>query len=1075
MNHDPLQPDSDGVPPSDRGNLAAGSSPPPSVMGNGADASDHGAPSSLSEEELIGAYLDGELSGQELAQAEKLLADKPASRQLLEELKGIRQTLRQALRYRLAPDFHERVTLAALRAKEAAREGSDAQESSLGDTLPLRIVSEESTLVDSRGVEAISAGGVARSSDRSPTVAQRFGRRFAYAALAVAAAWAIIWLDPSRAPNAGDPKLASNPDRPQPRLESTDDKLADSKTANSHFADSHLEDRAGGDLADRKGKIAVSDRKEASPSNRDGNGGERFRLELDTRDASRPDSADRAYSEHSDETDLHLGMGKAGTLAADDTLEDKPGGGESLSAGAGISPSQTRVLAAQESEWKESLGVALKLEQDDPDFSMAQEAGAESQLGRLPDRTLMVTYTVKQKSASAEIVEESLRGIGFRVVEEQEGKRSLSRFRLFNDDRTPNADYFAQLQKVSSIASMSATQPGAPGGLGSGMGGAGGGGVGASPETEVEGVPEGAGAAAPEIASNSPDSLGSDEIKANFDAGKPGDSESDSPQSFAPLPAAPRESEPASEPAAEIDSEPRSIGKEPADKDDETDKRFFHGLDVGKEKAAASLDPRDGADAEVANQDTNSLDAEHDLLAEKAQAAEEANLSKGDAKIEDQHEGLSMRQVSIPDDPNARVFVLEGTAEQLDAALAELDALAGADDQVRIDANEADRQGQAWRLRYERGVGAEGDPAGGPRGVPGAKAADGLVEGGFAEGDASHQDFIAGREPSDAVAKSSLTKDDVSKKALVNGILEGEESLPRRGALGDTQEESAKTPSRTTADDTENEVDSASRSRSSKNGRRVRGVESGDLSETDADPNPGDSAANRESNGDGAQVEDKAGEHYKNDEESSTPSAPPGPEEEGAEKLSLKRTERDKDRAPEANGAPEPYETTEPDSANAAAEFAEEPVSERKADLASDSDADRDEKLNRTGGDANKNYVDGASDPGSVGDEIERGRETSSSKGEPRSVDQRNSASGRPANSRGGREATGELEKAMNRPSRASGTAAPRYRAILVIRSNLPVTAGDAAESSGSPPTDSPDSESLKWLPGEVPSEPAPP
>ena len=60
-------------------------------------------------DELISAYLDGELDTQQRAQVEQLLDSDPRHQQLLEELRTLRETLQSLPRRRLGPDFPERV------------------------------------------------------------------------------------------------------------------------------------------------------------------------------------------------------------------------------------------------------------------------------------------------------------------------------------------------------------------------------------------------------------------------------------------------------------------------------------------------------------------------------------------------------------------------------------------------------------------------------------------------------------------------------------------------------------------------------------------------------------------------------------------------------------------------------------------------------------------------------------------------------------------------------------------------------------------------------------------------------
>jgi len=61
------------------------------------------------DDELISAYLDGELSGEELLRAERMLEERPECRQLVEELRAIGGGLRGLPRHKLDDDFADRV------------------------------------------------------------------------------------------------------------------------------------------------------------------------------------------------------------------------------------------------------------------------------------------------------------------------------------------------------------------------------------------------------------------------------------------------------------------------------------------------------------------------------------------------------------------------------------------------------------------------------------------------------------------------------------------------------------------------------------------------------------------------------------------------------------------------------------------------------------------------------------------------------------------------------------------------------------------------------------------------------
>ena len=65
--------------------------------------------------ELISASVDGELSGEEQARVERLLATSPEHQQLLDELRALRENLQSLPRYRLGDDFSRRLLRRARR------------------------------------------------------------------------------------------------------------------------------------------------------------------------------------------------------------------------------------------------------------------------------------------------------------------------------------------------------------------------------------------------------------------------------------------------------------------------------------------------------------------------------------------------------------------------------------------------------------------------------------------------------------------------------------------------------------------------------------------------------------------------------------------------------------------------------------------------------------------------------------------------------------------------------------------------------------------------------------------------
>jgi hypothetical protein len=74
-------------------------------------------------DELLSAYLDGQLAGEELALVEAELAASSHARQLLDELRSISREVRELPRHTAGPEFAERVVQAALAAKAAELNG----------------------------------------------------------------------------------------------------------------------------------------------------------------------------------------------------------------------------------------------------------------------------------------------------------------------------------------------------------------------------------------------------------------------------------------------------------------------------------------------------------------------------------------------------------------------------------------------------------------------------------------------------------------------------------------------------------------------------------------------------------------------------------------------------------------------------------------------------------------------------------------------------------------------------------------------------------------------------------------
>lgn len=147
----------------------------------------------IPDDELLSAYLDGELVGEDLARAERLLAEQPECRQALEELRALSGSIESLPRYRLEADFAQRVLRLAEREMLM---GDDAEPSSAApqatpDAAPERLVTRPSLAVDHAG--APDLGG---------RLWPRAKRPLLYAALTMAAGVLIMIFAPGQPPHA---------------------------------------------------------------------------------------------------------------------------------------------------------------------------------------------------------------------------------------------------------------------------------------------------------------------------------------------------------------------------------------------------------------------------------------------------------------------------------------------------------------------------------------------------------------------------------------------------------------------------------------------------------------------------------------------------------------------------------------------------------------------------------------------------------------------------------------------------------------------------------------------------------
>jgi len=102
--------------------------------------------SDVPENELLSAYLDGELTADEQARVEKLLAANPQARQLLDELRALSATLQSLPQYKLGEDISQQILRVAERRMltepaeppQPAKQPAEPRESRLGRMLSRR-------------------------------------------------------------------------------------------------------------------------------------------------------------------------------------------------------------------------------------------------------------------------------------------------------------------------------------------------------------------------------------------------------------------------------------------------------------------------------------------------------------------------------------------------------------------------------------------------------------------------------------------------------------------------------------------------------------------------------------------------------------------------------------------------------------------------------------------------------------------------------------------------------------------------------------------------------------------------
>lgn len=148
-------------------------------------------------DELLSAYLDGELSGDERREVERLLSEDPARRQALEELQALSGDFQTLPRYELADDFYQRVLAVA---EERSVAGGDIE------------AAEDQRASETTERRPAAAWRAAAALETEPAVRGGFVRPLVYAVLAVAAAILLMisGREPDRRPAVpGGPSVTS--------------------------------------------------------------------------------------------------------------------------------------------------------------------------------------------------------------------------------------------------------------------------------------------------------------------------------------------------------------------------------------------------------------------------------------------------------------------------------------------------------------------------------------------------------------------------------------------------------------------------------------------------------------------------------------------------------------------------------------------------------------------------------------------------------------------------------------------------------------------------------------------------
>lgn len=171
----------------------------------------------IPDDELLSAYLDGELTSEEQATVDRWLAESAEHRQLLEELRSLSQSLESLPRLQLEDDFYQSVLRRAEREMLSSKSSSTDGEKSPVDAMVGRAVNEAAAAKKSKG-EPIAIRRESQDAAEDALRPAATGRRlpwprgkrpWIYAGLAIAAALLVMLLSPQQL-ELQNAKLANN-------------------------------------------------------------------------------------------------------------------------------------------------------------------------------------------------------------------------------------------------------------------------------------------------------------------------------------------------------------------------------------------------------------------------------------------------------------------------------------------------------------------------------------------------------------------------------------------------------------------------------------------------------------------------------------------------------------------------------------------------------------------------------------------------------------------------------------------------------------------------------------------------